>query len=214
LVPGPHYSSSRQAIVVAFDMCSSSNIVDDLNRAGNLQPLTTFFGDMRRHLEKERKRSLEFELYKFMGDGWLLLFPTKTDGERLLRFLEGLCLFFAVAFRRSLLPHLSRTPAVIGISFGIEKGDLVPVVMERQQEYVGRAINVACRLHAALKDKGGSPAYSALLSDRVYREHFAQTTPYRVHKVTRRLRNIDGGAEFECRRIWLLRPLQATARPS
>ena len=169
---------------------------------------------MRRYLAKEQKRTVQFYLYKFMGDGWLLLFPPNTDGERLLTFLEELCLFFAVAFRRLLLPHLSHKPAVVGISFGIEKGDLVPITMDGHQEYVGRAINVACRLQAALKDKGASPAYSALISNRVYKEYFADTTPHQVRKVTRRLRNINDGAEFECRRLWLLRPFQAIDEPS
>ena len=207
-------SGDGQAIVVAFDMCSSSTIVDELGKAGNVKPLTVFFGEMRRYLMKEQKRSVPFELYKFMGDGWLLLFPTSTDGARLLAFLEELCLFFAVAFRRTLLPHLSRKPAVVGISFGIETGGLVSIVMDGQQEYFGRAINVACRLQAALKDKGGSPAYSALISNRVYRQYFADATPHRVHKVTRKLRNIDGGADFECRRLWLVRPFGASDEPA
>ena len=212
-MPNQLLPNGGQAVVVVFDMCSSSSIVDELSKAGNVKPLTVFFGEMRRQLTKEQKR-LQFELYKFMGDGWLLIFPTNTDGERLLTFLEELCLFFAVTFRRALLPHLSRKPAVVGISFGIEKGELVPLMMEGQQEYVGRAINVACRLQATLKDKGGSPAYSALISNRVYSEYFAETTPHRVNKVTRKLRNIDNGAEFECRRLWLLRPFQVSDEPS
>jgi hypothetical protein len=128
--------------------------------------------------------------------------------------LEGLCLFFVVEFRRSLLPHLSHKPTLVGITFGMEKGELIPVTMHGQREYVGRAINVACRLQAAVKDKGSSPAYSALVSNRVYSEYFAQATPHRVNKVTRNLRNINEGAEFACRRLWLLRPYQTTDEPT
>jgi class 3 adenylate cyclase len=203
-----------QAIVVAFDMCSSSNIIEDLTRNGNTQPLITFFGELQRHLAKEQRATLAFDPYKFTGDGWLLLFPANADGARLLRFLESLCLFFAVEFRRSLLPHLSHTPALIGITFGIEKGDVIRMAMQGQQEYVGRAINVACRLQAALKEKGNSPAYNALVSNRVYSEYFADTKPHRVIKVTRNLRNINDGAEFTCRRLWLLRPLRPADDPS
>jgi hypothetical protein len=79
---------------------------------------------------------------------------------------------------------------------------------------VGRAINVACRLQAAVKDKGRSPAYNALVSNRVYSEYFAQTKPHRVVKVTRNLRNMNDGAEFECRRLWLMRPYLSTDDPS
>jgi class 3 adenylate cyclase len=205
----PVLPASGQAIVVAFDMCSSSSIVDELGKAGNVEPLTAFFDELRRYLARQQGGSVEFELYKFVGDGWLLLFPANTNGERLLAFLEELCLFFAVAFRRSLLPHLSRTPRVVGVRFGMEKGDLVPITMDGKREYVGRPINVACRLQAALKDEAGSPAYSALMSNRVYEDYFADTTPHRVRKVSSRLRNVDDGAPFECRRIWLLRPFDS-----
>ena len=205
--------NSGQAIVVAFDMCSSSNIVDHLSKTGNVGPLSVFFAEMRRHLVNEQQRTVQFELHKFMGDGWLLLFPPNTDGGRLLTFLEGLCLFFAVAFRRSLLPNLARPPSVVGICFVIDKGELVSITMDGRQEYIGRAINVECRLQAALKDRGGSPAYSALVSNRVYTEYFAKTTPHRVRKVTRKLRNINDGAEVECRRLWLLRPLHSSDEP-
>jgi class 3 adenylate cyclase len=202
-----------QAVVVAFDMLSSSNIIDDLTSNRDVQPLTTFFGHLQRYLAKEQRTTVPFDPYKFTGDGWLLLFPANTDGARLLDFLERLCLFFAVEFQRSLLPRLSRKPALVGITFGIEKGELIPVSMSGQREYVGRAINVACRLQAALKDKGTSHAYGALVSDRVYDEYFAQTTPHRVNKVMRNLRNINGGADFACRRLWLLRPYRSTDEP-
>ena len=197
-----------QAIIVAFDMCSSSKIIDDLTKRNNVQPLKAFLGELKQYLAREQKATAQFDPYKFTGDGWLLLFPANTDGARLLRFLENLCLYFAVEFQRSLLPHLSHKPALVGITFGIEKGELIPMTMSGQQEYVGRAINVACRLQAAVKDKGHSPAYNALVSSRVYREYFAQTKPHRVVKVTRNLRNMNDGPEFACQRLWLLRPYQ------
>ncbi len=205
---------SGQAIVVAFDMCSSSNIIEDLTSHDNVEPLTTFFSGLKRYLAKEQKGTLPFDPYKFTGDGWLLLFPENTDGVRLLRFLENLCLYFVVEFRRSLLPHLSHNPAVVGITFGIDKGELIPVTMDGRQEYVGRAINIACRLQGAVVDKGRSPAYTALVSNRVYGEYFAEAKPHRVVKVTRNLRNINNGAEFACRRLWLLRPYLSADEPS
>jgi len=182
--------ASGQAIVVSFDMCSSSHIIEELTKSNNVQPLAAFFGELKRYLTKEQKTT-PFEPYKFTGDGWLLLFPANTDGTRLLRFLENLCLYFAVEFRRSLLPHLSRKPRIAGIAFGIDKGELIPVTMQGQQEYVSRAINVACRLQAVVGDRGPPAAYTALVSDRVYKEYFAETNPHRIAKVTRNLRNLN-----------------------
>jgi class 3 adenylate cyclase len=205
---------SGQTIVVAFDMCSSTVIIEELTQTGNVQALKTFFSELRQYLAKAQGGAAPFDPYKFTGDGWLLLFPANTSGEHLLRFLENLSLHFAVAFQRTLLPRLARKPAVVGISVGIDKGELIPVTMQGQREYVGRAINVACRLQAAVVDKGRSPAYTALVSNRVYGDYFAQTTPHRVVKVTRSLRNINAGAEFECRRLWLMRPFAPTEEPN
>jgi len=202
-----------QAIVVAFDMCSSSNIIEDLTNSGSVEPLMAFLDELRRCLAREQKATLPFDPYKFTGDGWLLLFPAASDGASLLRFLENLCLHFVVTFQRLLLPYLSRTPALVGITFGIDKGEVLPLTLHGQQEYVGRAINVACRLQAAVVDKGPSPAYSALVSDRVYRDYLAETTPHRVIKVTRNLRNINNGEQFACRRVWLMRPFLETDGP-
>jgi len=41
-----------QAIVVAFDMCSSSNIIEDLTNRKNVQPPTTFLDELKRYLAK------------------------------------------------------------------------------------------------------------------------------------------------------------------
>jgi hypothetical protein len=64
---------------------------------------------------------------------------------------------------------------------------------------------VACRLQGAVKDKSGSPAYKALVSNRVFNEYFAQAHSYKTFKGTRALRNISGGDRFGCRELELLR---------
>jgi hypothetical protein len=115
-----------------------------------------FYTDLRRYLAKQHKHAIPFEPYKFTSDGWILLFPPNTEGERLLKFLVALSLFFAVAFQRSLLPHLSRVPAGVGISFGIEKGDLVSIMMDSQQEFVGCAIGFESRVWRILRRRDAS----------------------------------------------------------
>jgi len=58
-----------------------------------------------------------------------------------------------------------------------------------QREYVGRALNVACRLQAAIKDNDNSPAYKALVSKAAFNDYFT-SVPKRVKvwKVKRTLR--------------------------
>lgn len=79
------------------------------------------------------------------------------------------------------------------------------MTMYGQQEYIGRALNIACRLQSAIKDKDSSPAYKALVSNSVFSEYFASAArKVTVYKVRRRLRNIRGGADFNCKKIHLL----------
>jgi len=81
----------RQAIVVAFDMCSSSNIIDDLTKSGNVGRLPVFFTAIERYLAARQIDAVPFHPYKFTGGGRVLVFPDRTDGAKLLRFLEGAC---------------------------------------------------------------------------------------------------------------------------
>lgn len=54
------------------------------------------------------------------------------------------------------------------MTFGIDEGSLVRIIMNRRLEYVVRAMNVAARLQAAAKQLAGSPAGTALMSSMVY----------------------------------------------
>jgi hypothetical protein len=77
-------------------------------------------------------------------------------------------------------------------------------------EYVGRALNIACRLQKAIKDKDKSPAYKALVSNAVFKEYLSPATGFKVFKVNRTLRNIYGGDRFLCVKIKLLDSLGTT----
>jgi hypothetical protein len=192
-----------ESIVVAFDMCSSSTIMEQLLRARDMSCLTEFLTAIKRHLAAEQKL-LEFDPYKFTGDGWILLFSPVTDGVALAAFLERLCRFYRDEFKRRVRPYLGNVPKLIGLSFGIDCGWLSHMTMYGQPEYIGRPIVVACRLQGAVKDKGGSPAYKALVTYAAYRKYFAQLPLPRVVRVKRTLHNINDGTPFGCKKITLL----------
>lgn len=195
---------SGDAVVVAFDMCSSSDIIEELTLSGNLQRLEEFLTALKQYLASVQK-NVVFDPYKFTGDGWILLFPAETNGRVLVNFLQKLCTFFETEFRKQVLRQLATPPSITGLTFGVEKGPLAPMTMYGQQEYIGRALNIACRLQSAIKDKDSSPAYKALVSNAVFNEYFALfTRKLTVYKVRRKLRNIRGGADFHCKKIHLL----------
>jgi hypothetical protein len=191
------------AVVVAFDICSSSDIIEELTLKGDMQRLQNFLIEIKRYLMKEQE-TIPFDAYKFTGDGWILLFPANTDGKALLTFLQNLCKYFQKKFRNDVLRFLDTPPTINGISFGVEKGPLTSFIMYGRMEYVGRGLNIACRLQNTIKVKDKSPAYKALVSNAVYNDYFSPARNYKVQRVKRTLRNIRGGKDFWCIKIDLL----------
>ena len=61
------------------------------------------------------QESLAFEMYKFLGDGWVLLFDTDVEGEKLMRFLRRLCERYNHLYKNRVDHHLEATPAIVGL---------------------------------------------------------------------------------------------------
>ena len=193
-------SIDGDALVVAFDMCSSSDVLEELTLMGDLRPYDELLTCVKEYLAAAQTTVL-FDPYKFTGDGWILLFPSDTDGELVFTFLRDLCQFFKHQFENRVLPQLATPPAVTGLTFGIEKGPLRRVTMYRRWEYFGRALNVACRLQGSIKDNDTDPAYKALVSNAAFVQYFASVGSVKIWKVRRKLRNIRGGSDFHCKKI-------------
>lgn len=116
------------AVVVAFDMCSSSDVIEELTLCGDLQRYERLLTSLKEYLADAQERVL-FVPYKFTGDGWILLFPHDTDGNLLFTFLQDLCSFFKKEFQKQIVRHLASRPPITGLTFGIEKGPLTHMTM-------------------------------------------------------------------------------------
>jgi len=194
-------------IVLVLDLCSSSQIMEDLLLNEKFDRYEIFLTCVKRWLmnwtEAHSPGKGRFELYKFTGDGWILLFPDTIRGEALLQFMYSLCEMIDAEMARHIIPSLSTMPAVLGATLGVEGGNLIRMTMNEREEYVGRALNIACRLQNAVKDKEPHPAsYKALISARFYNERLTKASAkYKVEATTCSLRNILGGSDFACRKI-------------
>ena len=183
---------TRQKIVVVFDICSSSNIIEDLTLTDNLKSFNAFLNAMDRFI-RIGKSAQKYTCYKYLGDGWILLFQPSASGVDILNFLNTLCKFYKLKFNSIIKNHLENFPKVIGINFGIEKGKLVRTKLNNRIEWFGRAINIACRLQGAIKDNDTSPQYKALISNQVYHDYFKDIKnikEYKPLRAKRTLRNI------------------------
>lgn len=187
-------------VVVVFDICSSSDILEGLKLNDNLGVYTDFLIGLKQFLE-ESSTKFSFEIYKFVGDGWILLFNT-VDGNNILNLLAKLSDYVDEKLKLKVLPLLDCPPDVIGLTCGIEAGVLRRIVMMGKPEYIGRPINVACRLQSSVKEEQ-QPQYKVLVSRAAYKNLLSSLDLFgwSPKEVSRNLRNIHGGKSFKCIRL-------------
>ncbi|HWH59886.1 MAG TPA: hypothetical protein VN682_19805 [Terriglobales bacterium] len=191
------YPETVRKIVLLFDISSSTTILEDLKRSDNLKVWRDFHINLKTFLQS-KTGPLGMEMYKFMGDGWILLFDPNIHSGALFEFLEEITSFVMFQF---IVVHrlLQKYPQPVGLTFGIDTGELIRLEMNEQIEYLGRAINVAARLQGEAK-RFASKAMSnvALFS----KASFNSLEPYDgyidARNQTVHLRNITGGEEFAC----------------
>ena len=142
----------HELVVVAFDMCSSSKLIEDLMRTENLRQYDRLLKNV--HLGRwSNADKFGYAVYKFKtGDGWIVLFPAAAaTGEKLMTFLTRLAKKFE-EFRHTFVDkHLESVPDAVGLTFGLELGRVRKLLLGKEVEFVGRALNVACRLQTAVK---------------------------------------------------------------
>lgn len=184
----------ERKLVVVFDICSSTSILEDLKQTDNIHKWRDLLIRLKEDLLAESSR-LHMQLYKFIGDGWILLFPADISSDQLLDFLSHLSMLFDVQFDSQIYPVLQRTPIPIGLTFGIDAGELVRLEMKDQTEYVGRALNVASRLQSATRELPGDAGYRALFAKHAYNSlppPFPADREQRAKVVPLPLRNLGG----------------------
>jgi class 3 adenylate cyclase len=193
-------------IVVFFDICSSTRILEELLRTENQYLWRNLIKGLERHLI-ERQASVDFELYKFLGDGWVLLFEPGLRGLYIFEFLEDLADEFFRLYNRRIDKVLSIRIPVVGITFGMDMGSCIrPTMGDDRREYIGRPLNVAGRLQDAVGQKGQSPANKGLVSKNLMAEFIDEKQikrKYTVYRVKRTLKNISEGEDFQCLKVEL-----------
>lgn len=196
------FNERPDKIVVVIDICSSTTILEDLLLTNNLDGLRNLLIEMKRLIEREAP-STGVEIYKFIGDGWILLFPPSIGGTELVNFLETLSGLFKTRLEALVVPRLQDTPAVMGLTFGIDLGPLVRMEMLERIEYIGRSLNVAARLQSTLKESDPSPAYKVLISMPAFTAIGLPPNLWKTSVEKHALRNIRAGNERQCVKLYL-----------
>jgi len=192
----------EKKIVITFDICSSTVIIEDLHKTENIIRWRDFLIWMKNYL-RIKSKDMNFNIYKFTGDGWILLFDYDFPGDDLVNFLQDFCAQFKMRYKKRIESFLETPPSSPGLTFGIDRGSLIKFVMNDQIEYVGRAINVACRLQGAIKDKDDLPQYKALITKHLFQNILYPLDTLKHVEVKRKLRNISGGDDVRCVKLFL-----------
>jgi class 3 adenylate cyclase len=194
--------TEEEKVVVFFDICSSSMMMEDLLQHERLQALRDLLISVKKFLLREREGE-NFIIYKFIGDGWILLFPPSVSGTELINFVTRLSNHFAKRFRKYVSRKLQCRPKVVGLTFGVDEGSLIKTLMDNRDEYIGRALNVASRLQGAIKEKDKDPAYKVLISRPAFYSLRIPKDICKVERARRRLRNISNNKLLEYRKLTL-----------
>jgi class 3 adenylate cyclase len=184
--------------VVVFDICSSSVILEDLQQSGSQARYAQLMDAVSAYLHQESK-SRNFQIYKFLGDGFILLFPEQHSADDLLLFLIYLTFYCNVVietFRRKNLDiaELPRRGITIGVAqgqvYGLQSANIAGI------EYFGRPINLASRFQSSLDRP--EHANTLLVSREFFNSLNTKATKEHFNETTRKLRNMSGGKAVRC----------------
>jgi hypothetical protein len=186
---------SHNYYVVIFDLCSSSVILEDLQGQGKLPVWKKLWEDIFRYLEKQSKNGEKYTIYKFVGDGFILLYNPAFEN-----YLVSTCYRISEYINKQVVniidQFLNIQPERVGITVGIDKGNLIEIAINNNKEYTGKAINVASRLQSSLKKPENT---NKMLVSKIVRNSVFEQYESRIYRqVERTLSNLYGNKPVYC----------------
>jgi len=195
------YHESISVYVIIFDLCSSSQILESLENQNKVKIWNDFWEEVYQHLHNIEEPIENFEIYKFVGDGFIILCDERNELE-ILSYCHKLTIKINTLIQDIIEEHIETEIDRVGITIGIDYGKIVRVEINKNSEYTGKAINIASRLQSSLKEK--EHANKMLISKKV-KNRIANIYDSKYLKSTDRiLHNLHGNARFYCFEIDLM----------
>ena len=184
--------------VIVFDLCSSSIILEDLQNQNQLNKWKEFWEEIHHYLLKSSHSEEKFIIYKFVGDGFILLYKPEYE-DILIRFCLRISKIINEKVEEIIEKYLNIRPDRIGMTIGIDKGKLIKFKISKSYEYTGKAINVASRLQSSLK----KPEHAnKMLISKIVKNKVCINYNSNIYKsVERTLSNLYGDKSFYCYEI-------------
>ncbi len=192
-----------EKIVVFLDICSSTKIVEDLLSNEKMNKWRNLIISLKKFLVKKQDDGQKFQIHKFLGDGWILFFPIHCNKEEMFVFLKEICEEYKRLFNEKIEPVLSTDIGGTGVTFGVDKGTLIRVIMNTKTEYLGRALNVAARLQSKVKNiDDSSPDGKVLMSNNIHSTIKDEVKErFDIIDEIVELKNISGGSRYRAKKM-------------
>ncbi len=140
----------REYYVIVFDLCSSSNILEAIQKKDKLRVWRKFWKKTYNYLFKISASQSKCIIYKFVGDGFILLYRPRYK-KKIISFCEKIKNYMNKEINLIIKDYLRDYSGRTGITIGIDKGKLIKMMLHGKAEYMGKPINVASRLQSLLK---------------------------------------------------------------
>lgn len=145
-------SKQNEYTVLVFDICSSTVFIEDLVKTNQLETYCDLVESFRNLLLSIRISGMT--IYKFLGDGFVLLFGSEILFDEVLLVSKKLAEFAKDTLGKFIRENIETTAIPrIGITIGIDIGNLNDLKLDGTDEFIGRPLNVSSRLQGSLKDK-------------------------------------------------------------
>ena len=201
---------STNKFIVIFDICSSSQIIEDLQNQGIMGRWDEFLVEITQSIENYiPENNIGGHIYKFLGDGYVLI-VNESCSEKILTLCFDIYQMIFPKLEVLIEEFLNIEPNRIGITIGIDYGKLHKVSIQNQTEYLGKAINTAARLQTSLEKKEHT---NKLLISKVVKKSICRPYKSDLYKeTTRQMRNLYGDSRFYCYEIDLTTNLSDYAK--
>lgn len=193
---------TTNAVVVTLDICSSTAIIEDLLKSERIRLWRNLIISMKEHLCSLAEEH-NAELHKFIGDGWILLFRRPYSGRVILGVLTSAAAFYNQFYINEIFPILETLPKLSGLTFGIAEGKLINLEMQEKPEYVGRAINIACRLQGSISEYDINSGYRVLMAHSAFHQLKDGLQGFHHNPTEKPLKNVGDGKNLSCYQILL-----------
>ena len=186
-----------EQIVLVFDICSSTSILEDLHRTNTIEKYNNLISNINLFLEKNHI-TYSYDIYKFLGDGYILLFDNQKNIDKVLEFSIALIYECNEYIKKVIEEDIEAENSILrkGITIGIDCGYISKLKNMNKNEYIGRPINFACRLQSSLKKT--EHTNRILLSNKVYQLINEKGYKLLCSKTTRSFRNIVNDDDIKC----------------